>query len=526
MVAVGLWAFQNCSQVDFQQVDLLSKTGIPVCRNTTAPEVKPVLKWDWYASLDKSKPSNFPDFSQVMATPVVGDLNADGRPEVVFVTWTTNSSLYFPDADGGTIPKTAYHANGVLRIVDGKTGETLMSIGDADRAPYATTTPLLIDLDGDGTLEIVYPSYVYHKVVALNHDGSLRWIYESSSYTNTAEGLSAADFNKDGKPDIVLGSEVITEDANGRPVRLFAMNGGSIYQFAYSLDSSKPQDMQIIGPAGVYDSSGNRLFSLSGVNYLAVANLDLSTSDLEIVGAGGGTVQIFSGKDGYVLKSVDLKAIGGLACPSGAIGGGPPTVGDFDGDPATTEIAVATGKYLAIFSQNGELMTKYETQDCSSLSTGVSSFDFNGDGKPEILYADEEYFRIFEIRQGQLRVVYQIPNPSGTLLEYPVVADIEGTGSSQILVASNNYAARGFYRDPGEEADGVVAQQITGLRAFEASVPGSWMPTRKIWNQYNYNPSLVTDSGQAVSSTPFAVSYTSRTFRRNSQLGKFEPVCR
>ena len=141
------------------------------------------------------------------------------------------------------------------------------------------------------------------------------------------------------------------------------------------------------------------------------------------------------------------------------------------------------------------------------------------------LYGDEEYFRIFELKDQSLRVIWKTVNPSGTLNEYPVVADIDGNKTSEILVVSNNYAAANFYGDPGEADDKIVASQITGVRAFEASNKVAWMPTRNVWNSYNYNPALVTDSLRAVSSTPIN-SFTAKLFRRNVPLFSEEIRCK
>jgi hypothetical protein len=71
----------------------------------------------------------------------------------------------------------------------------------------------------------------------------------------------------------------------------------------------------------------------------------------------------------------------------------------------------------------------------------------------------------------------------------------------------------------------VLAKDITGVRAFGPTQAGSWMPTRKIWNQFDYNPALVSEKGRATASAAVESNYTSRTFRRNSQLKEIEPVC-
>lgn len=532
LLFLSIWGFQNCSNVDFAQSNQSKSLGStydpklpdpPICQKTTAQGVVPKLKWDWYAQLDKTDPALFPTMNQVMSTPMVADLNGDTYPEVVFINFSVQSQDWFSD----TISSSSYNKNGVLRIVDGRTGVTLHSIGSPELAPFGSMSPLLVDLNQDGKIEIIYLHYTMSKMIALNHDGTHRWSFEVS-HGAIHEGLAAGDFNKDGRSDIILDQVVVTENSNGEPVELFSIAATrlGLSNMAYSLNPALPNELQIIGRDGVFDHEGRRLFDLSGVRYFAPADVDPNVDGIEIVTSGSESLKIVSGVDGTVLKSLDLGPLNELKCPRGNVGGGPPTIGDFDGVPETIEIAIATGRFLSIFTQDLQLMTKYETQDCSSLVTGISSFDFNGDGKPEILYADEEYFRIFEIENGELKVVSKIVNPSGTLVEYPIVVDVDRNGASEIILAANNYPVTSFYRDPGEEVDQAAAYGITGVRAFEATEVGSWMPTGSIWHQFNFNPGLVSSQGIAMSRTPFIQeSYTAKNFRRNSQLGLFEPRC-
>jgi hypothetical protein len=52
------------------------------------------------------------------------------------------------------------------------------------------------------------------------------------------------------------------------------------------------------------------------------------------------------------------------------------------------------------------------------------------------MYADEQNLFVFD---GVGAVLLQVPRSSGTLSEYPVVADIDNDGSAEILVVSNQY---------------------------------------------------------------------------------------
>ncbi|MDC0980488.1 VCBS repeat-containing protein, partial [Bdellovibrionales bacterium] len=152
------------------------------------------LSYHWSGSVD------FPEYNQIMSTPTVGDISGDGIPEIAFIT--------FKDGDR------YYRGEGVLRVLDGETKKEIFSVGD-DLAPKVST-PLLIDIDGDGFGEIIYPHKDNRSVVALNHDGTLRWKVTETNGEGWG-GASAFDFNEDGQSEIIIRGLVLFEskDSDG-----------------------------------------------------------------------------------------------------------------------------------------------------------------------------------------------------------------------------------------------------------------------------------------------------------------------
>ena len=101
-------------------------------------------------------------------------------------------------------------------------------------------------------------------------------------------------------------------------------------------------------------------------------------------------------------------------CPQGSWGnthgGGAPTVGDFNAD-GVPDVALAGGVGYAVFDGSklvgnapNPLLWAKQTHDCSSASTGSSIFDFNGDGQAEVIYSDENFFRIYDGKSGDVLV--------------------------------------------------------------------------------------------------------------------------
>ncbi len=195
-------------------------------------------------------------------------------------------------------------------------------------------------------------------------------------------------------------------------------------------------------------------------------------------------------------------------------GGGPPTIADFNGD-GTPDVALAGGVGYAVFdgkklmdpavtNPNTFLWVK-QTQDCSSAGTGSSLFDFNGDGKAEVLYADESSFRIYEGATGN--VLFETCNTTGTLYEYPVIADVDNDGQADIVVASNAYAF-----DCG-------GTKQSGIRVF-GSKSGGWVRTRRVWNQHAYHVTNVNEDGSIPAVEPTNWKQPGlNNFRINKQPG-------
>ncbi|MFN3455708.1 MAG: FG-GAP repeat domain-containing protein, partial [Pseudobdellovibrio sp.] len=501
-VAIGVFAlifiFQNCSGVISNEMSfsVSSYATPPICRSVSADEARPVFMYQW----DKTN-SLKPEFNNVMSSPVVGDLDKDGFPEIVFTAFH----------EGGN-----YTGAGVIRVISGKNGAEKFSVVSDSLLAFASISPLLIDIDGDGFVEIFYLDAERKNVISLNHDGTLRWTYPNvASAIWVDDSLSASDLNGDGVAEILAPGIIISESLAKKPYLVNNLDFSTAYTFAANIQST--QYMNIVSAFGVMDMKGKKIFTYKDNEgkdlwgHPSIADLYKDIPGVEIVVVSSGKLIIYS-SSGQILYHHNLNEHTDIAC-SGSVGGGQATIGDFDGVSSTLEIAIATGRSLTIFDSKGSKIAGSLTVDCSSRKTGVASFDFNGDGKPEIVYADEQKLRIYEMDGSQnLKVVWEISNPSGTLSEYPVVADVDNDGYANLVVAQNSY----FIRDPLHPN-----YNQYGVRVFGPNKAGSWMPTRNLWNESSYMLSNVTDKlrpqGHTLINGEFAT-----TFKRNiiHSLGK------
>ncbi|HEX5750620.1 MAG TPA: HYR domain-containing protein, partial [Archangium sp.] len=118
----------------------------------------------------------------------------------------------------------------------------------------------------------------------------------------------------------------------------------------------------------------------------------------------------------------------------------------------------------------------FPIQEYSSGKTTSTTFDFEDDGRLEVIYADELKLRIFDGVTGALR--WETAHSSGTTHEFPIVADVDGDGAAEIVTVENNHGAPGF----------------NGVRVWHDKKEG-WAGTRKIWNQHAYSITNVNNDG-------------------------------
>ncbi|TNE91319.1 MAG: VCBS repeat-containing protein [Deltaproteobacteria bacterium] len=421
----------------------------------TEPEVgqfTPVVEWKW-----ESNPTHA-GFHQVMAQPVVANLdddNGDGQigvgdiPDVVFASF-----------QGG-----AYTSPGALVAVSGKTGQTLWSRTDiGGHQPYGSTGVAIADLDGDGKPEIVFSSV--DGLTAASASGDLRW---HAAVATDRYGMPAiADMDGDGSAEVVFGPTVV--DASGQVVWTGPEGGGWHYS-SYPVDLDGDGLMEVVAGSVIYTHDGQiRHRNPHGNGWTAVGDLDLDGVP-EIITVGGGKIGV-SDDSGAVVWEF----------PITDGGGGPPTVADFDGDGAP-EIGVASREVYRVVDSDGTQLWANTVQDYSSSITGSSVFDFEGDGGAEVVYADEETLWIYDGATGEVELAWT-DHSSGTLMEYPVIVDIDADGSAEIVVASNNYTFAGS----------------TGITVI-GDADSSWAAARPIWNQHAYSITHIEDDGSVPRST-------------------------
>ncbi|MBQ9394775.1 MAG: VCBS repeat-containing protein [Proteobacteria bacterium] len=521
----------------------LPRPSTKVCESKpTGGDVQPTLKWYWGGDGNVPDADHFPNHLNVMSSPMVADVDEDGMPNVVFNSWPIESYNY--------------NGHGILRILDGETGKLLHSSngnpftdGGSQTAIGRLYPPDVTEVNGVSVKGLQIVTCVKdgnYRIAAYNAQAELIWESTNTSFNECGQsGPAIADFNGDGYPEVYSRYNVY----NGQTGEIIARRscGDTGYQHImcdYSvaamlkkpvIDESNPLNSTVLQLVG-----GNVAFDVDFVNkklvpvyertdqpdgYPSIADLDLEPTKTEngdeyypeivvvrseVQSAAAlkpysHTVMAFraDGTD-YWEKPVDANV--GL---TGERGGGPATIANVlnvEGeDKQYPEVTLAGGYAYVVFDHLGNHKWHNPTQDRSSRKTGSSVFDFDGDGKAEIVYGDELFLRVYDGQTGETRFCQC--NVSATHWEYPVIADVNKDGHAEIIVSSNRYfettnCPTTLSVNDGLDscvqklldAGGDALKGTHGVRAF-ASPNDDWVNTRKIYNQHAYSVTNVSDDG-------------------------------
>jgi FG-GAP-like repeat len=387
-----------------------------------------------------------------------GDFNGDGKADVLLVS---SNTLYIllGNGDGTLQPAVTttlgaslasvvvadFNGDGKLDVAGLSPGLGLMVIlgkGDGTFAPgvvYAVpakTLPLLVvgDFNGDSKLDIAFgvgsntttsaPGPV--GVLLGNGDGTFQAARTSSTGVSTEAGLAAADFNGDGKLDLI-----ISDSQSGTYILLG--NGDGTFQAPGSplsadgpiavadLNSDGKPDVIVRGNTGlieVFLGNGDGTFTSKdsyseqfGVgNSLSIliadfngdGKLDVAASNAILLGNGDGSLR---GNDAFALNGVVSPGIGGAAA------------GDFNLDGAL-DIAVTSGLTNNVFILLNDGTGKFvlaHTYSFALPTNLVATVDLNQDGKLDLLVTT------YDAASGVLGLSVMLGNGNGTFAAPTVV---------------------------------------------------------------------------------------------------------
>ncbi len=426
----------------------------------------PTIEWFWSSS------AVLPDYLSVDTIPLVGDVNGDTVPDVVFNAGQRVQGF----------------ADGVIRALDGRTGVELWTASGADARVYASTNLALADLSGDTLPEVIGLSNVTgqtDRLVAVDNTGLRYWtsdpLVRHPARTQGGGAPLVADLDCDGRPEVIYGANVFNDagqlvNAPPDPVGTIGANGaGQDGSISIAVDIDGDGLLEIVaGPTAYRFNPAGTTMTIIWQNpavpdgYPAAGNFDDDTFP-EIAITANGVVYMLEGDTG-ALKWQRTIPRGGGGCGVTAVIGGPPTIADFDGD-CSAEVGVAGADYYSVLETDGSVKWSAPINDCSSHRTASTVFDFDGDGAAEVAFADQDWLHVFRGSDGT--EIARVPGDSHTWTEMVSIADVDGDNNAEIILPLN-----------GSRLNGI---QVIG------DADDNWVNTRRIWNQHQYHINNIND---------------------------------
>ena len=273
---------------------------------------------------------------------VIGDLNADGKPDLATANEVGTTSVLLGNGDGSFAAKTDYGTGG---------GPQSLAIGD---------------LNADGKLDLVTGNNAASTVSVLpgNGDGSFKTKIDSRT-GSLPTSVVIGDLNADGKLDLVTANVGASVVPGPSTVSALLGNGDGTFGVNAEYGTGNLPNSVALG-----DLNGD------GKADLVTANFDYQTS------AYTSTVSVLLGNgDGSFGQKTDYT----MGSGSGAV-----AIGDLNADgkaDLVTASAVSNTASVLLGNGAGSFGTKTE-YSTGAAPISVAIADLNGDGKPDLVTAN------------------------------------------------------------------------------------------------------------------------------------------
>lgn len=343
----------------------------------------------WNKALPNASCSQASSNNKLLSSPSVGELFGDGVPYVV----VGYGGVGGRKCDGGLV---------AIRGSDGATQWEFSLRKFAKKEKFGTlsytvfSSPTLADVDGNGTLEIGFGSFD-RNVYLLNSNGSVRWYY------NAADTIWSSpvflDVTGDGDPEMIIGTDI----SGNLKIKPPTKNGG--YLYAFKTAPRNPKRIQFRDKkAFIWQTHFDQVIYSSPV----VADVIPESPGEEII-VGSGC---------YFPEKTDRKK----------------------------------GNWFKILKPlNGKVIKTLTTQACSSSAAAAA--DIDDDGIKEVIVTvngstnvgGDGFSRVTAWKASSGQEMWSIiPRVRGRNDDYggnfisPVIADVDGNGSLEVIVANGS----------------------------------------------------------------------------------------
>jgi len=386
---------------------------------------------------------SIPEFTQIwnfkqtcyigQTAPAIGDLDADGRLEVVINTGVYVDKVYALDALNGSIKweATARKGSGapVLGDFNGDDLPDVVVPDDNNIKAYCglngsliwnypieytsrwTSSASLADIDGDSKLEVIFGGGD-GRLHVLRNNGSLFWQFARHNADTSAKPCAIGDVNGDGKLEIVHCQVWSDFDPYGICYVLDAENGSVLWSKSYS-------EVAVLEAPVIGDVNND-------------GNIDVL---ITVGSSNDGEVILYNGFDGSVVWRYD-RSPGSRTSPA---------LGDINNDGKTE---VVFGWSLAVIALNGTDGTKlWEVPHEVIVYSSPALADINGDNILDVTIGGGYNSRRLYVFDGATgNQIWSFTTPpidhvslQETMHASPTLWDIDNDNDLELIVQANGY---------------------------------------------------------------------------------------
>ncbi len=409
----------------FQKIIFCSLLFYSIFSGTNLKAQTPAIKW-WYDLLDAS-------FGQTAA----GDIDNDGKLELVFGCYRNDSCVYALNAEDGSLlwkyntrPAGAEGCNDVA--------------------------PVIYDVDNDGITEVIVASSCNPTTFCFNGpDGSVKW---QAPTRGSDSPPSIADIDNDGKPEILHGEfegYVICLNAeNGSEAWEITVNTNSWIQTAPTIvDLDTDGQLDFVVASWAFSGDTNYIYAYKGSDHsflwkhaaddviyhgTAVADLDKDNKPELIIGDYSGKLFVLNGENGSEYWTYTYAP--------GYYIGAPASVADLDAD-GNCEVVFCSWYKMIALGYDGTPLWDYSIPGYATAFRGAALADVDNDHKADVVFATSNGLAIaLKGTNGTPLWSINLAAHYGDTLDFdhaPVIADFDADDTLDLFVVGG----QAFYPD-------------------------------------------------------------------------------